>query len=55
MLPPQLGAAALDYYGQVLIEKRDQTAARDAFEAAVRIDQSSPGGQDASRRLKQSD
>jgi tetratricopeptide (TPR) repeat protein len=54
-LPPQLGAAALDYYGQVLSDKSDHTAARDAYQAAVRIDQSSPGGQDASRRLKQTD
>jgi hypothetical protein len=52
-LPPQLGAAALDYYGQVLSEKSDHTAARNAYEAAVRIDESSPGGKDASRRLKQ--
>jgi tetratricopeptide (TPR) repeat protein len=54
-LPPQLAAAALDYYGQVLSERSDHTAAKNAYEAAVRIDQSSPGGQDASRRLKQAD
>jgi hypothetical protein len=54
-LPPQLGAAALDYYGQVLSEKSDPTAAKTAYETAVRIDQSSPGGMDASRRLKQAD
>jgi tetratricopeptide (TPR) repeat protein len=54
-LPPQLGAAALDYYGQVLSERSDHSAARDAYQTAVRIDQSSPGGQDASRRLKQAD
>ncbi len=55
VLPPQLGAAALDYYGQVLSDKSDHTAARNAYEAAVRIDESSPGGKDASRRLKQAD
>jgi hypothetical protein len=55
MLPPQLGAAALDYYGQVLSDKSNPTAARDAYQTAVRIDQSSPGGQDASKRLKQID
>ena len=55
VLPPQLGAAALDYYGQVLSDKSDHTAARNAYEAAVRIDQTSPGGKDASRRLKQAD
>ncbi|AXC12958.1 hypothetical protein ACPOL_3677 [Acidisarcina polymorpha] len=54
-LPPQLGAAALDYYGQVLSDKSDAAAARNAFEAAVRLDGSSPGGKDASRRLKQTD
>ncbi len=54
-LPPQLGAAALDYYGQVLSERSDHSAARDAYETAVRIDQASPGGQDASRRLKEAD
>jgi hypothetical protein len=54
-LPPQLGAAALDYYGQVLSEKSDHSAARDAYQAAVRIDESSPAGKDALRRLKQAD
>lgn len=54
-LPPQLGAAALDYYGQVLSEKSDLVAARSAYETAVRIDESSPAGKDASKRLKETD
>jgi hypothetical protein len=55
LLPAALGAAALDYYGQMLSEKSDHAAARTAFEAAVRIDVTSPAGQDASRRLKRTD
>jgi hypothetical protein len=51
-LPPQLAAAALDYYGQVLIERSDSHGAKQAFEAAVRIDGNSPGGRDALKRLR---
>jgi hypothetical protein len=51
-LPPELAAAALDYYGQVLAEKSDDHGAKQAFEAAVRIDGSSPGGKDALKRLR---
>jgi hypothetical protein len=51
-LPPELAAAALDYYGQVLIERSDNHGAKQAFEAAVRIDGSSPAGRDASKRLR---
>jgi hypothetical protein len=53
-LPSPLAAAALDYWGQVLADRDagDQaTAPRQAFEAAVRVDPSSPGGQDARKRL----
>jgi hypothetical protein len=50
-LPPELAAAALDYYGQVLIDRSDNHGAKQAFEAAVRIDGSSPGGRDAMKRL----
>jgi hypothetical protein len=50
-LPPELAAAALDYYGQVLIDRSDNHGAKQAFEAAVRIDSSSPAGRDASKRL----
>jgi hypothetical protein len=52
VLPPPLAAAALDYYGQVLAGREDQTGAQRAFEAALRVDPKSPGGQDARKRLK---
>jgi hypothetical protein len=51
-LPPELAAAALDYYGQVLIDRSDNHGAKQAFEAAVRIDGSSPAGRDALKRLR---
>jgi hypothetical protein len=51
-LPPELAAAALDYYGQVLIDRSDSHGAKQAFEAAVRIDGSSPAGRDAQKRLR---
>jgi hypothetical protein len=50
-LPPELAAAAFDYYGQVLIDRSDNHGAKQAFEAAVRIDGSSPAGRDALKRL----
>lgn len=52
VLPPELAAAALDYYGQVLIDRSDSHGARQAFEAAVRVDGSSPAGRDAQKRLR---
>jgi hypothetical protein len=51
-LPPQLAAAALDYYGQVLIDRSDSHGAKQAFEAAARVDGTSPGGRDALKRLR---
>ena len=51
-LPPELAAAALDYYGQVLIDRSDNHGAKQAFEAAVRVDGNSPGGRDALKRLR---
>jgi hypothetical protein len=51
-LPPELAAAALDCYGQVLIDRSDSHGAKQAFEAAVRIDGTSPGGRDALKRLR---
>ena len=50
--PQAEAAAALDYYGQVLIDRSDSHGAKQAFEAAVRIDGSSPGGRDAMKRLR---
>jgi hypothetical protein len=52
MLPPELAAAALDYYGQVLNDRSDNHGAKQAFEAAVRVDGASPGGKDALKRLR---
>ena len=51
-LPSELGAAALDYYGQVLAGRSDSHGAKEAFEAAVRVDEASPGGRDALKRLR---
>jgi hypothetical protein len=51
-LPPELAAAALDYYGQVLMDRSDSHGAKQAFEAAVRVDGTSPGGRDALKRLR---
>ena len=51
-LPPELAAAALDYYGQVLNNRSDNDHAKSAFEAAVRVDSGSPGGRDAMKRLR---
>jgi hypothetical protein len=50
-LPPALAAAALDYYGQVLMDKSNSNGAKQAFEAAVRVDGNSPAGRDAMKRL----
>lgn len=52
-LPPALAAAALSYDGQVLSGRGDTNAARQAYEAAVRVDGTSPAGQEAKKRLKQ--
>jgi hypothetical protein len=51
-LAPELAAAALNYYGQVLIDRSDSHGAKQAFEAAVRVDSSSPAGRDAQKRLR---
>ncbi len=50
-LPAPLAAAALDYYGQVLNDRSDNHGAKQAYEAAVRVDGNSPGGRDAMKRL----
>jgi hypothetical protein len=49
-LPAALAAAALDYWGQVVAD-RNIAQARNAYEAAVRVDPASPGGLDARKRL----
>jgi hypothetical protein len=53
-LPSPLAAAALDYWGQVLADREgpdNAQQARKAFEAALRVDSSSPAGEDARKRL----
>ncbi len=51
-LPPQLAAAALDYWGQILDDRNQADAARRAYAAAIRVDRNSPGGADAVKRLR---
>ncbi len=50
-LPPNLAAAALDYWGQILAEHDQPDAARQAYTAAVRVDRSCLAGADAWKRL----
>lgn len=50
-LPPQLGAAALDYYGKILLRQNQKSKAQQAFREARNIDPSSPAGRDAATRL----
>jgi tetratricopeptide (TPR) repeat protein len=52
-LIPELGAATYNYWGQILVNRNDREGARRAFQAAVRIAPTSPGGIDAGRRLGQ--
>jgi hypothetical protein len=51
-LPSPLAASALDYYGQVLADRKDDAGARKAFQAALRVAANSPAGKDAARRLR---
>ena len=50
-LPPQLGAAALDYYGKILESRSQHAEAQQAFHEAMRVDPESPGGRDAASHL----
>ena len=50
-LPPELAAAALNYWGQILVNREDRAGAKSAFSTAVRIAPQSPGGVDAAKRL----
>jgi len=52
-LPPELAAAALNYWGQILVNREDWAGAKTAFSTAVRIAPQSPGGVDAGKRMKQ--
>ena len=51
-LPPKLAAAALDYCGQVLEDRKQPDKARQAYLAAARVDADSPAGKDAVKRLR---
>ncbi len=51
-LPAPLAAAALDRYARILEERSDDRAAREAYQAAVRVAGDSPAGRDASRHLQ---
>lgn len=50
-LPPQLGAAALDYYGKILLNRSRPSEAQKAFHEALSVDPDSPGGRDAASHL----
>ena len=52
-MPPELAAAALNYWGQILVNRNDPAEAKTAFRTAIRIAPQSPGGADAGRRLGQ--
>ena len=51
-LPPELAAASLNYWGQILMRRGQSDRARAAFQQAVDIAPQSPGAQDAARRLR---
>lgn len=51
-LPPELASAVENYWGQILVERKDWGGARAAFGAAVRIAAGSPAGVEAGRRLR---
>lgn len=50
-LPPQLGAAALDYYGKILTRLNQPAKAQQAFREARNIDPDSLAGRDAAAHL----
>jgi len=51
-LPPELAAAALGFWGQILLAKDNRSGAISAFETAIRIAPESPAGIDARERLR---
>ena len=50
-LPPELAAAALSFWGQILVGRGDREGAKSAFGAAIRVAPKSPAGEDAARRV----
>jgi tetratricopeptide (TPR) repeat protein len=51
-LPPELAAASMNYWGQILVLRKDFSSAKSAFLQAIQISPQSPGAQDAARRLR---
>ncbi len=51
-LPPELAAASLNYWGQILIQRGQSGNARRAFQQAVELAPSSPAATDAARHLR---
>jgi hypothetical protein len=50
-LPPELAAAVYDYWGQILVGRKDLDGARASFQRSLRVAAQSPGAADAARRL----
>jgi hypothetical protein len=50
-LPPELAAAAYNYWGQILVGRKDVGGARAAFSSAIRVAAQSPAGVEAAKRL----
>jgi tetratricopeptide (TPR) repeat protein len=51
-LPSPIAAAALNYYGQILVQGKNPTEAQEAFRAAVRVAPQSPAGREAATRIQ---
>ncbi len=51
-LPPELAAASLNYWGQILVQRGQSGNARLAFQQAVELAPSSPAATDAARHLR---
>lgn len=51
-LPPQLAAASLGFWGQILLARGDRNGAATAFKTAIRIAPGSPAAVDAKERMR---
>lgn len=51
-LPPALAAASFNYWGQILVRRKDIASAKLAFQSAIAIAPESPGAKDAAQRLR---
>lgn len=52
LLPAPMAAAALNYYGQILLERKNVSEAQKEFRAAVRVAPDSPAGREAAKRIQ---